>query len=337
MNNIDILSKAEKAESYCLAVVADTWGSAPRGVGSLLAVFADGNFDGSVSGGCIEADIIQDSLQALETADPSFQRKDFGISDSDAWDVGLACGGKMQVLILPIITEMRKSLITALAKALADKKSALLAIMESDDRMALWIDGEFYGGDSDLCLNTDINAKDVMQKSKIIESAGKEILICNYPPPVRLVILGAVHIASHLAPMAAACGLDVHIIDPRPSWIQRQVITNLPATLYSEWSDDALAKIQPDSHTAFIALTHDPKLDDPAFDYLFKQNTCFYIGALGSKKTHAKRCDRLKQVGISDEAIAKIHAPIGLDIGATNPAEIAVAILAEIIQALRKS
>ena len=170
-------------------------------------------------------------------------------------------------------------------------------------------------------------------KSGIVETEqGKEFLAVHVPPP-RLVITGAVHISQALAPIGQLLGYDVTIVDPRTAFASIERFPDVK--VIAEWPDVALPPLSIDHYTAFVALTHDPKIDDPALEHALSRD-CFYIGALGSRKTHAKRVVRLKQAGISEADIARIHAPIGLDIEAISPAEIAVAIMGEITQVLRK-
>ena len=171
-----------------------------------------------------------------------------------------------------------------------------------------------------------------LAKSAMEETPQGRVFLTVYVPSPRLVITGAVHISQALAPMAALVGYDVTIVDPRTAFASQERFPDVK--VIAEWPDAALPPLNIDRYTAFVALTHDPKIDDPALLHAL-QRDCFYIGALGSKKTHARRVDRLKQAGISDAAIARIHAPIGLSIGAVSPAEIAVSILAEITQSLR--
>jgi xanthine dehydrogenase accessory factor len=153
-----------------------------------------------------------------------------------------------------------------------------------------------------------------------------------HAPVARLVITGAVHISQALAPMARALDYDVTVVDPRTAFASPERFPDVP--LIAEWPDVALPPLNIDPYTAFVALTHDPKIDDPALAHALERD-CFYIGALGSRKTHGKRLDRLKKLGFGDNALARIHAPIGLNIGAVSPAEIAVAIIAEITRELR--
>ena len=173
-----------------------------------------------------------------------------------------------------------------------------------------------------------------MAKSGMEETAaGARIFITVYVPSPKLVITGAVHISQTLAPLGAMLGYDVTIVDPRTAFASPERFPDVK--LIAEWPDVALPPLGVDHYTAFVALTHDPKIDDPALKHALARD-CFYIGALGSKKTHAKRVARLKEAGLSDAAIARIHAPIGLAIGAVSPAEIALAIMGEITQTLRQ-
>jgi xanthine dehydrogenase accessory factor len=171
-----------------------------------------------------------------------------------------------------------------------------------------------------------------MGRSGMIEAAGKRLFLNVYAPTARLVIIGAVHISQALAPIARSLGYDVTVVDPRTAFASPERFPDVP--LIAEWPDVALPPLNVDHYTAFVALTHDPKIDDPALLHAFARD-CFYIGALGSRKTHAKRGDRLRSQGATDADIARIHAPIGLAIGAVSPAEIAVSIMAQITATLR--
>jgi xanthine dehydrogenase accessory factor len=169
-------------------------------------------------------------------------------------------------------------------------------------------------------------------KSGMEETAQGRVFLTVYVPSVRLVVTGAVHISQALAPVAQLLGYDVTIVDPRTAFASPERFPDVK--VIAEWPDVALPPLGVDRYTAFVALTHDPKIDDPALAHALSRD-CFYIGALGSKKTHARRLERLKAGGISEGALARIHAPIGLPIGAVSPPEIAVAIMAEITQSLR--
>jgi len=171
-----------------------------------------------------------------------------------------------------------------------------------------------------------------MGKSANVEVGGKTLFLNVYAPTAKLVIIGAVHISQALAPIAQSLGYDVTIVDPRTAFASAERFPDVP--LIAEWPDVALPPLNIDHYTAFAALTHDPKIDDPALLHAF-QRDCFYIGALGSRKTHGKRAERLRAQGAKESDIARIHAPIGMAIGAVSPSEIAVAIMAEITAQLR--
>lgn len=171
-------------------------------------------------------------------------------------------------------------------------------------------------------------------KSGMEETPQGKVFLTVHAPSPRLVITGAVHISQALAPMASLLGYDVTIIDPRTAFASPERFPDVK--VLAQWPDDALPPLGIDRYTAFVALTHDPKIDDPALAHALARD-CFYIGALGSRKTHARRLERLKGQGFSDSQIARIHAPIGLDIGAVSPPEIAVSILAQITQRLRQT
>lgn len=171
-----------------------------------------------------------------------------------------------------------------------------------------------------------------MAKSGMEETPQGRVFLTVYVPSPKLVITGAVHISQTLAPMGQLLGFDVTIVDPRTAFASIERFPDVK--VIAEWPDVVLPPLNVDRYTAFVALTHDPKIDDPALKHALARD-CFYIGALGSKKTHAKRVQRLKEAGLTDRDIARIHSPIGLPIGAVSPAEIALAIMAEITQTLR--
>lgn len=196
-------------------------------------------------------------------------------------------------------------------------------------------------GEQRLVKETDLAADPLAEvldgqlrsgKSGSVGVDGKAYFLTVQAPPPRIVVTGAVHISQALAPMAKLLDLDVVVIDPRTAFATQERFPEV--TLLAEWPEEALQKVPFDGYTAFVALTHDPKIDDPALQAALRSD-CFYIGALGSRKTHGKRLERLAEAGFGEAEVKRIHAPIGLDIGAVSPAEIALAILAEIVQGLR--
>ncbi len=302
-----------------LATVVQTWGSAPRPVGSQLAVSGDAEIAGSVSGGCVEGAVVEEALEAME--DGKCRVLEFGVSDDDAFAVGLACGGTIRVLVEPvgIGTGIAAELLTRIVEARAGRQAIGLQIdMQSWSRRILQL------SDAPDAFTAD--------RSGFLESDISDFLWVSNPP-LRLAIIGGVHIAQPLCEVASSLGLDVTVIDPRAAFASP---ARFPDTaLVNEWPDAALSELEPDHRTAVVMLTHDPKLDDPALGVALRSDA-FYIGALGSRRTHAKRVDRLVEAGFSDADIKRIDAPIGLDIGAASPAEIAVAIAAEMTERLRR-
>ncbi len=296
-----------------LATVVETWGSAPRRVGAQMVVSGDGQIEGSVSGGCVEGAVMVEALEALEEG--KGRLLEFGVSDGDAFAVGLACGGTIRVLVEPVGAVLSETVLDALVTARAGRRA-----------VAYVCDAETGGG---LLTEAGYEDRFRMDRSGIGED-GRFVAIHN--PPLRLVIVGAVHIAQSLVPMARIAGFDPVLIDPRSAFGSQ---ARFPGeTIVEDWPDEALAAIGLDGRTALVLLTHDPKLDDPALHEALRSDV-FYIGALGSKRTHAARCARLREAGFCDDDIARIHGPVGLNIGAAGPAEIAVSVLAEMVRVLR--
>jgi xanthine dehydrogenase accessory factor len=224
---------------------------------------------------------------------------------------------------------MRIEILKQLNDAKRARRAAILVtdLASGEDRLAL--EGEALDG-----VSADALTKAFLSgKSGLVEEEGKSFFLNVHVPPPRIVVIGAVHISQALAAMAPAAGFDLEIIDPRTAFATPERFAGVKLT--ADWPEDVLKDAPLDAFTALVAVTHDPKIDDYPLVSALKTG-CFYIGALGSRKTHAKRVERLKEAGCTDAQIARISAPIGLDIGASTPGEIAVAILGDIIQALRK-
>jgi len=224
---------------------------------------------------------------------------------------------------------MRLSLLADLNEERAARRAAVLVTDVGSGEQRLVREAE-VGGDP---LAQDLQDSLRQCKSRLIERDGRQLFLTVQTPPVRVVVIGAVHVSQALAPMARGLDLDVTIIDPRTAFATPERFPDVP--VLAEWPDTILPDMGIDPYTAVVALTHDPKIDDPALMAAL-QSKCFYIGALGSRKTHGRRVQRLTGAGFTEADLARIHAPIGLDIGAVSPAEIAVSILAEIVASLRK-
>lgn len=320
----------EAGKGAALATVVQTWGSAPRPAGSQLVISSEGEIMGSVSGGCVEGAVVADAMEALE--DGRSRILEFGVSDNEAFAVGLACGGTIRILVEPIGRGDGPSadMIRTLAAARAERRAMVYAVRPDD-----W-DRRLIGrGDADPLGPLGAAALGAMDgdKSAMIAAEGVDWFLGVHNPPLRMVVVGAVHIAQALMPMARIAGYDAVLVDPRDAF---GAAARFPGeTILSDWPDDALRAHGLDERTAVITLTHDPKLDDPAIRIALGAPV-FYLGCLGSPRTHAKRVARLTEEGFSPAQIAAIHAPVGLDIGAKSPAEIAISILAQITERLRR-
>lgn len=224
---------------------------------------------------------------------------------------------------------MRLRLLSDLNAERAARRAAILVTEIASGEQRL-VREEGVGSDP---MAQEIQERLRQGKSGLIEHDGRQFFLTVQTPPVRVIVIGAVHISQALAPMAKGLDLDVTIIDPRTAFATPERFPGVP--VLAEWPDVVLPDVAIDRYTAVVALTHDPKIDDPTLAAALRSE-CFYIGALGSRKTHERRVQRLTALGFTEADLARIHAPIGLDIGAVSPAEIAVSILAEIVSALRK-
>jgi xanthine dehydrogenase accessory factor len=310
-----------KGLGAALATVVETWGSAPRQAGSQLAVSGQGEIMGSVSGGCVEGAVVTEALEAMQ--DGKSRILTFGVSDDTAFAVGLACGGTIRVMVEPVGSggqRLPEAMLADLVAARAARQAVAVEVRPEGWTRRLVRPGEDAAADARFRSDRSGTEED-----------GR--FLCIHNPPLRMAVVGAVHIAQALLPMARLAGYDPVLIDPRGAFASA---SRFPGeSLVEDWPDEALAALAPDARTAVVTLTHDPKLDDPAIRVALRSG-CFYLGCLGSKKTHARRVERLQAEGFSEAEIARIHAPVGLDIGARTPAEIAVSVLAQMTHVLRQ-
>ena len=270
--------------------------------------------EGSVSGGCVEGAVVLEALESLK--DGKTRVLEYGVSDDDAFAVGLACGGKMRVLVEPVGKQMPQKLLRELVDLKAKNESVIYEInLKTLQRRLVYND---YG--------------ERIRRDKSGFEDDEMTFLNVYSPKLKIDIVGAVHIAQALVPIAKIAGFSPRIIDPRESFANRERFGSIEIS--NDLPDVALTQTRPNYRTAVILLTHDPKLDDPAL-HIALQSDAFYIGALGSKKTHQQRKNRLKQAGFTEKEIDRVHGPIGLDIGASSPEEIAISILSEVIATLR--
>jgi xanthine dehydrogenase accessory factor len=304
----------ERGIGAVIATVVETWGSAPRRVGSQLIVSGDGNMEGSVSGGCVEGAVVLEALESLK--DGKTKMLEYGVSDDDAFAVGLACGGKIRVLVEPVGKQMPQKLLQELGFAISRDQSVIYEInIKTMQRRLVYSEYE-----------------DRIRKDRSGFEDDQITFLNVYSPKIKMDIVGAVHIAQALVPIAKIAGFSPRIIDPRESFANHERFGGIEIS--NDFPDLALTKTKPNYRTAVVLLSHDPKLDDPAL-HIALQSEAFYIGALGSKKTHHKRKERLRNSGFKEKQIERIYGPIGLNIGASSPEEIAISILSEVIATLR--
>jgi xanthine dehydrogenase accessory factor len=305
MDNVDaqVLKKAadwlNDGRRAVLGTIVRTWGSAPRPVGSLVVIRDDGLVAGSVSGGCIEDDLV-DRVRRRALAAEVPQRVTYGVTAEEAFRFGLPCGGTIELILEPLGPQSQIG--ELLARVGAGRQTVRTLDMKTG--VVTLADGS----------GTDLLAYD------------DATLVTAHGPRWRLLVIGAGQLTHYVAQMALALDYQVTICDPREEYADGWMV---PGTeLLRTMPDDTVTELRPDNHTAILALTHDPKLDDLALMEALK-SPAFYVGAIGSLRNHAKRKERLKEFGVSDGQLARLHGPVGLKNGARTPPEIAVAILAE--------
>lgn len=320
----NILTKAQdwtqQGHKVAFATVTATWGSSPRPVGSQIVVNDKGNFAGSVSGGCIESFVVSEAIDILESGQPRLI--EYGVTNEQARDVQLACGGSIKVFVepAPTLDELTR---------LAEEQPIARAVDLDTGEACILSKGGVEGG---LSLPPSMLDKAKVylasDSSDMMYAGDNRYFVRTYAPPRRIIIIGAVHIAQALIPMARTAGFEVVVVDPRPLFTRDDRVPGV--TLLTEHPAKLFKDFPLDRRTAIAALAHDPDLDDPAIKAALRSKA-YYIGALGGAKNNRKRIDRLAQQGFSEFDLSRIHAPIGLDIGGRSPAQIALSVLAEII------
>lgn len=338
----DILSDLERwqrdGESITLATVVQTWGSAPRRVGSKMGIASNGQFCGSVSGGCVENAVIEAGLDSMKTGRPRLLH--FGVADEAAWDVGLACGGSIDVFVKPLNMAVFEKLRTIIE---SHQQAVVATVIRGPDEILgreilIFPDGRVVGmipgawNEDVLALVHKTFSNRESQRARLDEQT--EVFLEIVSPPLTLIAVGGVHITVALMSLAKILGYRTVVIDPRGAWGNEERFPNVDQ-LIQAWPDDAFKQIEITTSTAVAMLTHDPKLDDPAVKIALN-SPAFYVGALGSRTTHAKRRERLLSDGVSESQLSHLHAPIGIDIAAGTPEEIALSVMAEVVAAYRK-
>ncbi len=319
-----------------LATVVQTWGSAPRKEGAKMAVTPDGRMAGSVSGGCVEGAVFEEAVAAL--ANGRAKLLHFGVADETAWDVGLACGGTIEIFVEALNANayaLMHELITQ------DKAGASITIIHGPEgtvgqKLTVARDGRTLGTLGPELDALALAAEKKLQSPQRVQLTDEvEVFVDTVRPSPTLIMVGGVHIAVALTQYAKVLGFQTTVIDPRRAFGSEARFPHVDK-LIQAWPKKAFAEVEVTPETAVALLAHDPKIDDPALEVVLN-SPAFYIGALGSSKTHAKRVARLQEMGITANQISRIHAPIGLNITAVTPEEIALSVMAEIVMAYRSS
>lgn len=327
---------AAQNKPMVLARVIQTWGSSPRPVGSSMLISGDLDMAGSVSGGCVEGAVLKEAK--LIMGGSRGKRLFYGVSDDDAWAVGLSCGGKIQVYLQPWFTALdtpEKKVALKLQQLLADNKTCVLVTLlsdEDDKNTLVTPDGNIFGAE----LPQEVLSKALLAVEKRAHEnltvGDVPYFIHVFPRRSQMLIIGAAHVTADLVQFASQFDFETIVIDPRGTFVKNTTFAVEPDQVFEKYPSEVLNEMELDTNTYAVILSHDPKIDDDALQVLLRKKVA-YIGALGSKKNHEKRTGRLLEKGFTAEDIARIDAPIGLDINAKGAKEIAFSIMGAVIKA----
>ena len=312
-------------ESIALATVVRAEGSSPRPVGSRMAVTASGSMTGSVSGGCVEGDVFREAEGVLAGGD--VKRLRYRAVGEESWEVGLACGGTIEVFVEPLV-DVHRLLLGALER---EDTVGLATRLDGGGHLLAWPGGRLRGDQSLAPELTSFLEAELSRSSKaqLTSRPEMDLFLEAFARPATVTIVGAVHIAVPLVSMARELGFHVRLVDARRAFATRERFPNVDELIVA-WPQEALDARTLRPQDAVVVLTHDPKFDVPALEVALKSRVG-YVGLLGSTTTQEKRYAALRERGFDDQALARIHGPVGLDLGGRRPAEIALAILAEIV------
>lgn len=328
----------EEEKPFAIARVINTWGSSPRPVGSSMIISEKMEMAGSVSGGCVEAAVVKEAQKYIHQEGSN--ELDYGVTDEDAWEVGLSCGGKIKVYVQKFMAcsdEKRQVEVwDNLEKCLHTNKSCMLVTLldPGNNQNALIFPDKTHIGTS---FTHDVIEKSIVafnqRKNQVISSNGADYFVHLFLRKNLLLVIGAAHITADLTTLGKMYDFEVVVIDPRGAFSNKTYFNIAPDQIIEQYPSEVLHDFPLDACTYAAILSHDPKIDDNALQILLKSEVA-YIGALGSRKTHTKRTARLMEHGFTEEEIAsKIDAPIGMDIKAKTPPEIALSIMGKIIKA----
>lgn len=331
-----ITNWTNKSKKFAIATVVKTWGSSPRPVGSTMLISDQMEMAGSVSGGCVEGAVLKAAAQILEQG--GGQQLNYGVSDEEAWQVGLSCGGKIQVYLETFLANNKDAAEQAtwenLQACLQQNKACVLIteLVDGKNRHGLILpDGNAVGNlKNPTFIEHGLKAY-AERKNQVFEIDERSYFAHVFPRKSQMLIIGAAHITVDLVSLAQMYGFETIVVDPRGVFTNKTQFATPPDQIFEKYPEEVLGDFSLDAYAYAVILSHDPKIDDNALHILLKSEVA-YIGALGSRKTQAKRVARLEAAGFSEAEIAKIHAPIGVDIKAKKPREIALSIMGEIIK-----
>lgn len=317
-----------EGKRVALARVIQTWGSSPRPVGSCMFISSDGAMLGSVSGGCVEGAVVKESKHVIQSGEA--RQLHYGVSDDDAWAVGLSCGGKLSVFLQPWVeADQTKSLF----HHLQNNEACVLVTVLRDGPVQNIL---FKDLEKSIPGNSDLEpvAHEFYQHriSRVVTHTNTEYFIHVFPPRSKMLIIGAAHITTDLVKLAKEFDFETIVIDPRKTFAENTTFSTPPDKIIQAYPSEVLHEIKLDAYTYCVILSHDPKIDDDALKILLRSDVA-YMGALGSRKNHEKRSQRLQEAGFSESEIARINAPIGVDINAQGAKEIALSIMGAIVKA----
>ena len=330
----DVARWYKEGRAIALATVIKTWGSSPRTTGAKMAVNQEGGITGSVSGGCVEGAVVSASMETIKHGHAQFLH--FDVANETAWEVGVACGGEVDIFVRLMTPEVMEAFQRGKN---SDEVFAISTVVQGPEELlgrelGYFPDGDKIGGiapglDEEVLRITASQFEDKQPKQvKLRENI--DLFIDVMPPPPTLVIVGGVHIAVALTKIAKASGYRVIVVDPRRQF-GTQVRFPEADQIIQKWPDEAFDEIKLNRNTAVAMLTHDPKIDDPGLLTALPSDV-YYVGALGSQKTQATRRERLLSAGLDPKLLDRLHGPIGLDLGGRSPEEIALAVMAEVVQ-----
>lgn len=319
-----------EGRNIVLARVIKTWGSSPRPIGSIMLINEQGKMAGSVSGGCVEGAVVKKANEVL-AGDMSLLLS-YGVSDEDAWSVGLSCGGSIQVFIQSVDSNESTIWSQLIENQKNNKSSILISSLQDRGNINALIseNGEMIGDTIPESLLEAARNAYSERRNCTFNEGDTEYFIQVFPRKPQLLIIGAAHITVDLVSLANQFGFESIVIDPRGYFAKNTAFPEAPDQMIESYPSEVLNDFPLDAYTFCAILSHDPKIDDNALEILLPSEVA-YIGALGSKKTHAKRSARLLEKGISQELVDRIKAPIGVNINARSAKEIALAIMAQII------